>query len=181
MTARHQKRFQRGQAIIEMALIAPMLMMLLFSMVDVGRYTDRQLSVQTADRQGARYAAQHPTAWQKAPAKANTIEGVILAEGGSAGILNDDAHITISYQDTSCGGCSLLAGVPVTCGSWHSASGASGAFVPTGAYTQGTCVKPGSLIVLTVNYAYTVLTPPLSAFFPNGATIAAVYTVVETS
>ena len=170
---RHARRGRRrGQAMIETALVAPVLMILVMAPVDVGRYTDRLVSVTSATRDGARYATTHSTAWSAAAnantTHSNTIEGVIQAEGGSAAITNDDAHITIAYQDSNGTACATY--VAATPGL---------SYVP--GWNSTNCIIPGGRIVVTVKYQYTILTPPMGVFFPNGTTMTSSYTMIETS
>jgi Flp pilus assembly protein TadG len=48
---------QRGQTVVEFALIAPIVFLLLFVIVDFGIAMDRRIVLQDAVREGARYAA----------------------------------------------------------------------------------------------------------------------------
>ncbi len=50
---------QRGQTLIEFALIMPMIFLFLFVIVDFGIALDRRIALQHAVREGARYAAVH--------------------------------------------------------------------------------------------------------------------------
>lgn len=52
-------RRERGQAIIEFALIAPIVILFLFTIIDFGIAMDRRLTLQHAIREGARFAAVH--------------------------------------------------------------------------------------------------------------------------
>jgi len=47
----------RGQTLIEFALIAPIIFILLFGIIDFGMALDRRITLQHAVREGARYAA----------------------------------------------------------------------------------------------------------------------------
>ena len=49
----------RGQTLIEFALLAPILFILLFGIIDFGMYLNQRISVQHAVREGGRYAAVH--------------------------------------------------------------------------------------------------------------------------
>lgn len=53
---------RRAQALIEFALIAPLMFVFLFTMVDFGIALDRRITLQHAVREGARYAAVHTDA-----------------------------------------------------------------------------------------------------------------------
>jgi len=51
----------RGQTLIEFALIAPIMFILLFGIIDFGMALDHRITLQHAVREGARYAAVHST------------------------------------------------------------------------------------------------------------------------
>jgi Flp pilus assembly protein TadG len=55
------RRRQRGQAIVEFALIVPLLVTFAMSALDFGRLFYYDLQFQNALREGARYAARHST------------------------------------------------------------------------------------------------------------------------
>jgi len=50
------KKNQRGQALLEMALVLPLLIVIIFSLVELGRFGHASLSLQYAAREGARTA-----------------------------------------------------------------------------------------------------------------------------
>jgi Flp pilus assembly protein TadG len=54
---RHRSHQERGQALIEFALIAPLFILFLLVIFDVGLALDRRVTLQHAVREGARYAA----------------------------------------------------------------------------------------------------------------------------
>lgn len=60
MTGRRLFWDRRGSAAVEMAIIAPMLVLLMFSSVEMGNYFLNQHIVAKAVRDGARYAARLP-------------------------------------------------------------------------------------------------------------------------
>ena len=53
-------RHRRGQALVELALVAPIIMVLLLGTAQVGTILYGQISVDTAAREGARAAASYP-------------------------------------------------------------------------------------------------------------------------
>ena len=61
----------RGQNVIEFALIAPILIMLAFGIIDVGRMFYSWISLENSAREAARYLASHPTDTASAVAIAN--------------------------------------------------------------------------------------------------------------
>jgi hypothetical protein len=54
------KRSERGSNLVEMALIAPVLLIILFGIADVGRAFSGYITMTNAVREGARYAARRP-------------------------------------------------------------------------------------------------------------------------
>lgn len=59
LTTRKLQRAERGQALIEMALVAPLLIILLLGIIEVGRYAELAIVVSDAARTGAVYGAQN--------------------------------------------------------------------------------------------------------------------------
>lgn len=57
MRLAHLSRNSRGSASVEMALVLPLLLMLLFGSVEIGNYFMNEHSLSKAVRDGARYAA----------------------------------------------------------------------------------------------------------------------------
>ena len=51
-----------GIALVEFALILPVLILLLVGILDTGRVVNAYVTISNASREGARYAALHPTA-----------------------------------------------------------------------------------------------------------------------
>jgi Flp pilus assembly protein TadG len=54
---RHDRRRQRGQALVELALVLPILVVLLLGTVDVGRVIFAFIALEEAVQEGAAYAA----------------------------------------------------------------------------------------------------------------------------
>ena len=50
---------QKGQNLVEFALLAPVIFLLLFGIIDIGFALDHRLTLQHAVREGARFAAVH--------------------------------------------------------------------------------------------------------------------------
>jgi len=57
----HRKRSGIGQSIVEMAVAAPILLMILAAIIDMGRAIDAYISMTNGVREGARYGSLHPT------------------------------------------------------------------------------------------------------------------------
>jgi Flp pilus assembly protein TadG len=52
---------ERGQSLVELGLLLPMLILILSGALDLARVYDSYLSITNASREGARYGAAHPT------------------------------------------------------------------------------------------------------------------------
>jgi Flp pilus assembly protein TadG len=86
-------RDQRGQAILEFVVIFPILMLFLFSIVDVGVAMSRRATLNHAVREGARYAATLD----------NSDGGDFVRNRTSAQSqsLVDPGEVAICYEDTN--------------------------------------------------------------------------------
>jgi Flp pilus assembly protein TadG len=56
----HRRR-SLGQSLVEMAFMAPILLLILAAIIDLGRTIDAYISITNGVREGARYGALHPT------------------------------------------------------------------------------------------------------------------------
>jgi Flp pilus assembly protein TadG len=66
------RRGERGQAVVELALVAPIMIVLLLAVADLGRVFHSEVTIANAARAGALEAAQNPTSYQEdAPCDAN--------------------------------------------------------------------------------------------------------------
>ena len=96
-------RSTRGQAIIEFALLAPIIFLLIFMIVDFGITMDRRITLQSAVREGARMAAVN-----------DNISEVCNYTVAEAQDIIDQSQITFSYTDLDGNGRSTDAGDSVT-------------------------------------------------------------------
>jgi Flp pilus assembly protein TadG len=85
---RRGRRWDRGQAIIEFALIAPLVILFLFTIVDFGIAMDRRITLQHAVREGARMAAVNEDIGQVCDHTVAEAQDII-----------NGADITFSYED----------------------------------------------------------------------------------
>jgi Flp pilus assembly protein TadG len=60
-TARHLARSQRGQSMVEMALMMTILLVILSAVIDLGRAFFVYIAIQNSAAEGALYAAMYPT------------------------------------------------------------------------------------------------------------------------
>ena len=139
--------------------------MLLGSVVEFGYLFSHKLELANAARSGARWGSLHSSSWSAGASPAsNTIEGQVRAAGGTALLPNDDSHLLIEYLDVS-GSTQTLCG-------HYGATG--GAFVAAGAYSQATCVIPGSMVRVTLTNAYSLVTGLLGPSVGAAVTVKAV-------
>ena len=169
MPPANRSRAQQAQALAEFAIISTALVLLLGGAIEFGILFGHKIELANGARVGARWGAAHSSAWSNAPSPASTtIEGQVLAAGGTGQLTNDDAHIAIEYFD-------LSGASPVLCGRY---SAALGLFVPQVGYTQATCVAPGQLIRVTLTNPYPLLTRTLGSSFGSAVTIRGVSSMV---
>ncbi len=63
LNRRRRRRHRRGQSLVEFALVLPVLMLLLLIGIDFGRVFLGWVTLNNVVRDGANFAALHPTAW----------------------------------------------------------------------------------------------------------------------
>ena len=161
-----RSRRQRGQALVEFALVSVPLALLLLGAIEFGVLFGHKIEISGGARAGARYAASNPKLWSAAATPpSNTIQGQILAAGGTASLPNDDAHITIEYLSVS-------GGVATLCGWWHGR-----AFVPLNGSSLALCVVDGNLVRVTVTNTYPLFSNQFRSIFGTGVPIRAVSTM----
>lgn len=68
-----RKQVSKGQELLEYALIAPIFLMILLVILDLGRITYTYSVVQNVAREGARYGAVHPGDWTGIQAAVNRL------------------------------------------------------------------------------------------------------------
>jgi Flp pilus assembly protein TadG len=160
---------QRAQALAEFAIVSTVLILMLGGAIEFGMLFSHKVELANGARAGARWAAGHSSAWSSAASPASTsIEGQVLAAGGTGQLANDDSHIALEYFDVS-GGSAVL------CGRY---SAAVNAFVPQPGYIQSTCVTPGRLVKVTLTSSYPLLTRALGQSFGSAVTIKSVAAMV---
>lgn len=152
------RRGQRGQAMVEFALVFLIYLIVVFGIMDFGYFYSGKVSATAAIRVAARYGAVHPVAWDNsANPSINSIQGKLKLTAVPAVVVNDDAHVTISYLRPGI----LAAGT--VCGHY---SASSNAFVgQTGGDNLANCPIGGNLISVQVTYSYLWLTPWFRAAF----------------
>ncbi len=93
---------ERGAAAVEMAIILPLLLFVLFGIIDFGRMLNAQLTLTEAAREGARAAAlgQDPYARVKSVAANLSGVGATVTTCPAGGSTSADAVVTTTYTFT---------------------------------------------------------------------------------
>jgi PKD repeat protein len=142
----------RGQALVEFALILPILTILLMMALDLGRVYFGWVGLQNAARIGANYAAVHPTAW-------SNDQGLIGQP------LKQDARAQYAQQIAQ-------DAEALNCTPRPNASN-----VPVPVFTSITATSNphelGDLASVTLHCTFQLLTPLASTFFPAGVSVSA--------
>jgi len=92
--ARRRKK-SLGQSVIEIAFAAPILLLILATIIDMGRVIDGYIAITNGAREGARYGSLHPTDWGTI-----AIRTVNEANGSSMGITGVQVqvdNVTVSF------------------------------------------------------------------------------------
>lgn len=95
----------RGQALVEVALVLPVLLLILVAAGDLARVFSTQVSLDTAARAGALEASVHPTSYQAgAPCNADTNRVVcaVLTESVGASTTITASNITLVCDPSPC-------------------------------------------------------------------------------
>ena len=144
-----------GSAIVETALVLPILLTLLCGVVEFGNVFIAEITLQNSARSAVRYAVSNPTNWSTAePAPANTIQGQAeLGARSLSGFVNNTQAIAVTYLNPSPSFalCATYSGTAVS----------------------SACTTAGNMIQVTVGYTYTFFTPGFQAAYPNGLLLSA--------
>ncbi|MEV1287636.1 TadE family protein [Micromonospora sp. NPDC049679] len=98
LVARRTDR-DRGAAAVEMALVTPLLLLLLFGIIDFGRMMHAQITLTEAAREGARGASLRQPIAPRMSALTDRLGAVTTQITGCAGAApNADAVVTLSHK-----------------------------------------------------------------------------------
>lgn len=160
---------------VEFTLVAPVMLMFIFGIIEFGRYEVATSGVDQAASAGIRFAVTHPSAYSNAAtASSGSIQAAIQTADTTTSIVNDDTHISIKYFDAS--------GSSATeCGYYDAtANGGAGGFVAETGYTQGSnCAVPGNIVQVSVTANYVPVTPIVSTLLPSSFTITSTRQLIE--
>src|ERR1700737_1051844 len=157
------KAKRRGQSVIELAVAAPLLTLMLFGIVDFGRAFFQYIAVVEAAREGARYATYGFSHLSNASSPAqDTIQGRIKLADGGLNIPNNTGHIQITYYDTTVSPAKLCAhfDYPTNSIKWEA---------PYTAPSPGQqkCPKEGDAVVIKVTSDFVSITPLMANLLGN--------------
>jgi PKD repeat protein len=95
--SRDRRRSSRGQSLVELALIAPVFLILLLTAIDLGRLMYSQITITNAAKEGALVASQGGT-WQSGAgcSDANTVMCGALTEAQGGFIVVDQTAVNLS-------------------------------------------------------------------------------------
>jgi len=141
-TVMESKKGIRGATAVEFALVLPLFVLLLFGIIDFGRYFFIQHTVQFATREGTRLALVGGTL-----PNMSRIESIIAKIEESANLAN------LSGLEISV--------FPITAGYSD----------PTGWENLQNAGNPGDYMRVRTRYTYRFLTPFIGDFFTNGANV----------
>ncbi len=129
-----------GQAMVEMAIAASVLLLLFMATIDFGWMFSNKLTLQNAVRQAGRYAITGQCIQSSGSCSLSRYNSIVQTlESYSLGLINSsnvNSYVTITCTNLG-GGCPNQAG------------------------------GPGDIVVITVNYHYHFVTPALAPLFPN--------------
>lgn len=77
---------QRGQSLVELALLVPVLILILIGIIDFGRVFNAYITITNAAREGARYGAMHPD-------DADGIKARVVNEATASGVNVEDVEV----------------------------------------------------------------------------------------
>ena len=117
----HPREDDRGAIVVEFALILPILLILLFGIIEFGRAYNTQIALQGAAREGARALALGDSATDAANASFGG--GVVISVSSSSSCPDDDfaevttsANFTFSIPFVNLGSKTLNATASMRCG-----------------------------------------------------------------
>ncbi|MEA3345829.1 MAG: TadE family protein [Chloroflexota bacterium] len=86
---------EKGQSVVELALLLPILMIILTGVVDLGRAFNAYITITNAAREGARYGSLNPT-------DTNGIKARVMGEAAGSGVSVEEGDIPAPTCDPSC-------------------------------------------------------------------------------
>jgi Flp pilus assembly protein TadG len=149
---RSRRSAQRGQTLVEFALVFPIFLLLLFATVDAGRFIFALSAVSNAAREGARLGSVEASWMGSTDPSCGTAGGPVCP----ANVATLRAHITAAANRQ-------MAPFGAVTNLYTNCVNSTGT-PPTGAWTTTTCASPnsGGTISVRTTYAWSALTPVIS-------------------
>jgi hypothetical protein len=141
------KKGERGTTAVEFALVLPLFVLLLFGIIDFGRYFFVQHTVQFATREGTRLATVGGALTNPDGTPMSRIASVVKEIQDSADLAVDPSDLSISV-------------FPIT-----------GYSDPEGWDGMQNAGNPGDYMRVRTRYTYTFLTPFIGDFFSGGVNV----------
>jgi len=149
---KHRSRRTRGQALVEFALVVPMFLLLIFGIIDVGRYVYANNSLNQAAREAARVGAVISRPTCSASARDTCVNETARERLNGFGLKPGMATT----------GAESAPGVYVQCRRWDGAN--PGALVPTFDVVSMTNCHGGDILVVQLNHEFVLVTPLIAQF-----------------
>lgn len=95
----------RGQALVEVALVVPVMLLILLAAGDLARVFGMRVTIESAARAGALEASQHPTSFvagQPCNAVTNRVMCAVLTESGGSSVGVTPADVTMTCSPSPC-------------------------------------------------------------------------------
>ncbi len=94
-------RRDRGQSIVELAIVLPLLLLILLGCLDLGRAFAVRMALANGAREGARYASKFPDA------DPSDLEAMARQDIAAQGLDDSKLHVSVTVPDTQKGGLSV--------------------------------------------------------------------------
>jgi Flp pilus assembly protein TadG len=139
----------RGQAMVEFALLLPLFLLVIFGLIDIGRFVMTDHILSSAAREGARQAAVEASWLASADTSCNKPSGPTCP--GNVTVLSD--HATAAANN-------IVAGLGGSITELHISCDPPGN-EPTGLWSGTSCTSttPGNLVSVRVEFTYQPITP----------------------
>jgi TadE-like protein len=157
MLRRRTNRSTRGQALVEFALILPIFLLLIFGLIDLGRFVITDHILSQAAREGARQAAVEAS-W------VGSTSGACGKVGGPV----CPADVTTLHADALDAANRMVAGLGGSISELYISCNAPGND-PAGLWTGASCNSktPGNEVSIRVVYLYQPITPVIGGLIGN--------------
>lgn len=153
---RRRSRRGRGQALVEFALVIPVFLLVLFGLIDVGRFVYLNSTLSQAAREGARLGSVEASYRGSADPACGALGGPVCPANDTA--LRTDIESAANRMMTPFGN---VGATYMSCVSRSSGT------PPSGNWTDTTCSNhaPGDVISVRVTASFTPITPLIGQLF----------------